>query len=294
MRNRIRTHTVNIPDDALARIDRRMHRGVIRSANMHHTSRVAPYRSFGDFLFEEPLYGIVQRPTPEQVAADNFQKVQGYCPECKQERAFTCIGDLNVPRHWQTLSRNPASVQLRCLWNDKHHMSFFIQFQQTTMQKIGQLPSFATIAQGENKEFRKLMTSQDAAEFAKAIGLASHDTGIGAFIYVRRIFERVIRKCFDEHKDENGWTEEQYKARMDDRILFMASHLPPFIVENRKLYGILSQAVHELDEDKCLSFFPVARDSIIQILREEKRQREERASRKQLQAEIAKFQTAKD
>lgn len=262
---------------------------------MEPTSKPAhkEFASVAEFLFEEPLYGIIQRPTAEQLAADNLAMVQGYCPECKEERAFRCVGDLGTALQWQSLSKNPASIHLRCVWNEEHRMSFFIQFQKRTMQKIGQLPSFATIVQGENKEFRKLMTPKDATEFAKAIGLASHDTGIGAFIYVRRIFERVIRKCFDEHKGEEGWTEEQYKVRMDDRILLMAKRLPTFIVENRKLYGILSQAVHELDEAKCLSFFPVARDSIIQILREEKRQRDERASRKQLQAEISNFQAAK-
>lgn len=251
------------------------------------------FPGFDQFLFEEPLYGLVQRPTVEQLAAANLAMVQGYCPECKEERLFNCVGDLGGAQQWQSPRNNPASVHLRCVWNERHRMSFFIQFHTRTMQKVGQIPSFATIAQGENKEFRKLMTRQDANEFAKAIGLASHDTGIGAFIYVRRIFERVIRKCFDEHKDEEGWTDEQYKVRMDDRILLMAKHLPTFVVENRKFYGILSQAMHELDETKCLSFFPVARDSIIQILREEKQHREERALRKQLQAAIANFQSEK-
>jgi len=261
---------------------------------MSETTRQPAEREFPGFelfLFEEALYGDVLRPTAEQLAAANLTMVQGYCPHCKEERAFHCVGDLTNASNWQTLGKNPASVILRCVWNEKHRITFFIEFHKRTIQKVGQSPSFATIVQGANKEFRKLMSHQDATEFAKAIGLASHDAGIGAFIYIRRIFERVIRNCFEEYKTAEGWTEEQYKVRMDDRIGLMAKHLPPFIVENRKLYGILSQGVHELDEAKCLSFFPIARDSVIQVLREEKRQREERALRRQLQTQIANFQS---
>jgi hypothetical protein len=75
--------------------------------------------------------------------------------------------------------------------------------------------------------------------------------------------ERLIKKCFDENKAAEGWTEDQYKVRMEDRILLMKDHLPEFLVDNRKLYAILSLGVHELTEADCLSFFPVARDTML-------------------------------
>jgi hypothetical protein len=37
----------------------------------------------------------------------------------------------------------------------------------------------------------------------------------------------------------------------------LTQHLPKFLVENRKLYGIMSVGVHTLSEAECLDAFPI-------------------------------------
>jgi hypothetical protein len=48
------------------------------------------------------------------------------------------------------------------------------------------------------------------------------------------------------------------KARMADRIKAAEAHLPPFFVEHRAIYGVISSGIHEKSESWCLRAFPVA------------------------------------
>jgi hypothetical protein len=50
------------------------------------------------------------------------------------------------------------------------------------VQKIGQFPSLADIANDESKTYRSVLTKRDSSEFHKAIGLATHGVGIGSFV----------------------------------------------------------------------------------------------------------------
>jgi hypothetical protein len=76
---------------------------------------------------------------------------------------------------------------------------------------------------------------------------------------------------------------------MSEKIGFLRSHLPPFVVENHKIYSILSLAVHELSEERCLQFFPVIKASIVVMLDEDKKKKEELELRNSLKAAIAGF-----
>ena len=64
-------------------------------------------------------------------------------------------------------------------------------------------------------------------------------------VYLRRVFEGLIAKARAKAA-EAGWQEADYeKARMDEKIALLKTYLPPFLVENRKLYGILSKGIHD-------------------------------------------------
>jgi hypothetical protein len=252
-----------------------------------------PFISLEEFLFEAPLYEQVRLPgTEDELKSIEKQPMDGYCPECGERSMFLRRGKLLNRGDWGT-ARGSNDMTLQCVRNEKHFIYFHVLFVKWGLQKIGQYPSFATIAQGSVKEYRRLLSKEDGSELTKAIGLAAHDAGIGAFIYIRRIFERIIRKCFDEHKDAEGWTEDQYLVRMDDKILLMKDHLPDFLIQNRKLYKILSNGVHNLTETDCLAFFSVARESIMHILEEEKRKKDEKARRAALQMAIAEHSATK-
>ena len=53
---------------------------------------------------------------------------------------------------------------------------------------------------------------------------------------------------------------------MDEKIQSLKHLLPPFLVQHRSLYGILSKGIHELTEQECLAAFPVVKMGIEIIL----------------------------
>jgi hypothetical protein len=153
-------------------------------------------------------------------------------------------------------------------------------------------PSHADILQDAYRKYRKVFPSeQDQSEFYKALGLAAHGVGIGSFVYLRRIFERLIRRRFDEFQETEKWTEDDFNnKRMDERIELLRDHLPNFMVDNKRIYSILRSGLHELEEDVCLALSPVMQDSILAILEEDERKRQDKERRTKLEKEIAKFQ----
>lgn len=132
-----------------------------------------------------------------------------------------------------------------------------------TIQKIGQWPSSADLADRSLRHYKKALQNTDFKEFSKAVGLEAHGVGIGAFVYLRRIFERLIDGAQTQAKTDGI---SDIPNKMDDRIQALKGYLPEFLVEHRKLYGIISKGIHELSEDDCLEAFPVVRTAIELIL----------------------------
>ena len=125
----------------------------------------------------------------------------------------------------------------------------------------------ADVEQGQIRNYRSILDKEHYQELNRAIGLASHGVGIGSYVYLRRIFERLVEESHLKATGDSGWDEEAYtKSRMDNKIALLKHHLPEFLVEQRSLYGILSKGVHSLDEDTCLAHFPLLRAGIELIL----------------------------
>jgi hypothetical protein len=246
-------------------------------------------------LLETPLYEKLVEMTAQQIQtlALKSWKIDGYCPHCRRETTFDKTGPIvhgNIAEGALLSMNRLADLTLECARSSNHKVYFNLHFEEASIHKVGQTPSFADIAIDESKEYSKLLDKLDTAEFHKAIGLAAHGVGIGSYVYLRRIFERLISKRFAEYKDVEGWDEEVFKKlRMKEKIEHLKNHLPEFLVTNAKLYSILSLGVHELDEKDCLAFFPVLKQSTIWILEQDKKKQEELAQRKQLEQAIAQF-----
>lgn len=63
--------------------------------------------------------------------------------------------------------------------------------------------------------------------------------------------------------------------------------LPQALVENKKVYSILSVGIHELDEDTCRLYFPVVKAAIVEILEQDLAARERKKASEQVRAELA-------
>jgi hypothetical protein len=248
----------------------------------------------------------------ESFLTDEY-KIDSYCLQCEKERTFTAnrvtsksktvggpiimatfyqfdedesspeeentdniVNQLEQQRYEELIRKHGHVVRwFSCSRDQNHKLIFDLILDNNAIMKIGQFPSIADIERSGLKKYRKILKDQ-FKEFSRAVGLCSHGIGIGSFVYLRRIFERLIEEAYLIAKEESGWDEQKYQGqRMNEKILTLKEQLPSFLVEQRKIYGILSKGIHELSEEECLSAFPAIRVGIELIL-DEKIEKEER------------------
>ena len=257
-----------------------------------------------DFLMKAPLYSerqIDDDPHVElkELLGEGFlqktPRIDGHCPHCQLPSTFILTSSVAKEMRVQEIelikdSKTTFNVTLACARYDFHTIQFYIRGAKGLIQKIGQHPSLADIANDESKTYTPVLDKEDARELHKAIGLAAHGVGIGSCVYLRRVFEHLIRRRFEERKAANNWSEGEFKRkRMEEKIEQLSSYLPPFLVKNRKIYSLLSLGIHELDEDECNALFDPIFQSIVYILEEDKQAREKAKRLKVAEDAIAKY-----
>lgn len=175
--------------------------------------------------------------------------------------------------------------------SDKNHSHIFhFKVQNGKILKVGQYPSIADLNKKELKKYRKL-NDNIYEELNRAVGLASHGIGVGSFVYLRRIIEKHILKPRLDQMIDNQEIKEEDINRIDfkSKISVAKKNLPEFLVNNPKLYSVLSKGIHELDEEECKQFFPLLRSSIEIILDQEIEEMERKKKYKELSDQLNKL-----
>lgn len=230
-----------------------------------------------------------------------------FCPKCGRDSTFQVIVGERPPGftrndarekmlkahganpEFPALETNIYRVHARCTRQNAHTQDFlfFIDRRLVTgeagtchtesfIQKIGQQPSFADLHISKIKRYAPVLTKPQLRELNRAIGLASHDVGVGSYVYLRRVFEGLIEEAHEAAKVTEGWDDDVYfRSRVGERIALLKHHLPSFLVEHPKMYSLLSKGVHELSEEECLAHFDTLRIGVELIL-DEKLERKER------------------
>jgi hypothetical protein len=190
-------------------------------------------------------------------------------------RSGISISAQQPPEH---LMAGPFAIEFQCSRNPAHVLTFVFLLRDRCLIKIGQHPSLGDLATGGFEKYRKVLPGEDLREFKKAVGLASHDAGIGAFAYLRRVFERAIEEAHAEAQAAaTSWDEVAFqRARVEERIGLLKGFLPELVVRNKALYGILSKGIHELTEKECLAAFPVVRTGLELILLQKVAERDQK------------------
>ncbi len=207
-----------------------------------------------------------------------------YCIDCKKISVFRSTGHYEgTSIVYYDIYNNIYKKSFSCSRNSEHiNLVFLFKSINNIISKIGQYPSMADLTTPELQKYRKILGEDLYREFNRAVRLVSHDIGIGAFVYLRRIFEKQIEEAHEKAKKSGSWNEEEYeknKKWMDQRIKSLSKFLPKFLVENKDMYAILSKGIHELSEEECLDYFHIVKDGIEMIL-EEKITEKEKMDRK--------------
>lgn len=257
-----------------------------------------------EFVFDVPLYHKIDTTNGYDDIVELLRErspqsvIDGYNPIRKKESTFCLAKGLGEYRGFHSGVETSFISYKNSLMNevgvktldficqryeDKMTIAVFHSPKSSILMKVGQFPSVADIHIGQVKQYNKVLEKPILKEFTKAIGLAANGVGIGSFVYLRRIFENLIYEVLEEAKDLIDI--EAFKTqRMDEKIGTLKNYLPPFIVENKQIYGILSKGIHELEEEECLAYFDCMRNSIELILNErlvqiEKKKKEEQVKK---------------
>ena len=174
-------------------------------------------------------------------------------------------------------------MTFRCgRYEDEIEMMILMDASDKSIMKVGQYPSIADIHIGQIKNYKSVLSKEDLKEFTRAIGLAANGVGIGSFVYLRRIFEKLIEEAYKQALSNGDVNKDAFvRMRMDEKIGALKDYLPKTLVEIKQIYGILSKGIHELSEKVCLTYFDAMRTGIEIILddRLEQKKREEKRAK---------------
>lgn len=266
---------------------------------MPDNNEIAPI----EIYLNAPLYKKYSKEVSYEV--ENFcSTLDMYCVGCKQESVFKRLGKtplqlmagMTFPMpsgggsHYKPdpeLSRT-YSIEFECSRNEKHMAVFAFRVDGQSFSKIGEYPSRADRLYPEIRKYEKELGFY-YEELKTAFHLHLHNVGIGSFVYLRRILEKVVYDvAVHKYAGQPNWSLEKWKEskrRFEDVIDDLANELPEFLVKNTILYGILSKGIHELDEEECQEYFEVVQAAIEEILdykmsRDEKERRQSSVSSK--------------
>ena len=252
--------------------------------------------TLSEFFFNTPIYTPISMSDAENykmfldISSNTYPKkeFEGYNPWKQVDSTFVVYSEAKYLLKTDFYD----TVQIKCKRTDTIFYYYLLSnHQKKTITKIGQYPSVADFHISEIKQYSKLLSNEKLREFTRAIGLAANGVGIGSFVYLRRIFEYLIHEAFAICKEDGVINEEEFKrARMDQKIELLSTHLPDFLVSHKSMYSILSKGIHELNEETCLKHFDTLRVGIEIILDEKLDEQKKKIKIQEAKKRIASLQ----
>jgi len=255
-----------------------------------------------DFIFKFSPYKKVEgeefKELYQELSNDHLA-VNGYNPLRNVETTYHLSSiPINIghgdfgPNNFEPIDQKCRVMSFHCgRYNDILSLVVYVDREAGYIMKIGTYPSLRDFHKDDIKKYDKVLNKQQKIELVTAITIVNNGVGIGSYVYLRRIFEGIV---FEEAKRaiaDGAVKEDDFNnMRMDEKIVAIKKYLPAFLYDHHKeLYGILSIGVHQLDEEECLSFFPVLYDCIILILDDRLAQKEKEITTKKAASSLSKI-----
>lgn len=214
-----------------------------------------------------------------------------YCTTCKRETPFTIRATLvnsvgGMTRNGNRMPR-PAvfGINSVCERDGKTYSYVFRKINKAIV-KIGQWPSLADISFAELRQIDKSLDGVDRRELGQAIGLFAHGAAAGAFVYLRRVFERMIVRAHERQSHNGNPIKGFDQMRMSDRIAALKDELPAKVVRQSGIFSVLSGGIHELSDEQCLAIFPLMKALIFQMLEDEEHRRKKAIAERETEAAL--------
>lgn len=224
-----------------------------------------------EFLETAPLYSRREFKKPFRNRSSLWiGEIEAYCDVCKQSRPFQDLRSRGSGSGMavSALKSGTSYFKFSCVSCRKSHREYLVEQvldeNNICLQKYGELPRSKIIRNQVLQNFLK----DDLDNYEKAIVCLSHEYGVAAFAYYRRVVENNINNLLDlvqEDTQSSGGDQATLDAigelrkntPMSEKIkianLALPSHLKPEGLNPLgRLYQVLSEGVHSLTEAECL------------------------------------------
>lgn len=226
------------------------------------------------FLQDAPLYSWREFSMPQTERGSlSITQIDAHCENCDKERPFLDMrsrgggagsGIVVKP----VLKTGTSYFTFSCVSCRKDERTYFVE--QVVGEGTIRVQKYGERPRGKVPRDRRLQKflQGDRENYEKAVLCLSHEYGIAAFAYFRRIIETNIGRLLElveEDAKASGEGEETLSALqelrkespMSERIklanLALPQHLrPDGLNPLGRLYQVLSEGVHNLSEEDCL------------------------------------------
>lgn len=258
-----------------------------------------------EFIFDIPLYQKIDGDDAKQIINDlsslHLLKVDGYNAQRRLESTYTIKyrPTCGYNTYWWGGNSTHSTFEYTeswyvtlecCRYGDNIDIMILLNAEDKSIMKVGQYPSIADIHIHQIKQYKNILSKDDLKEFTRAVGLAANGIGIGSFVYLRRIFEKLIYSAYEQALSDGNVTEKDYNPRrMDEKIALLCDYLPDTLVEIKHIYGILSKGIHELSEGECLTYFDAVKMGIEIILDDRLEQKKKEQKRQNVLTAVSQI-----
>lgn len=177
-----------------------------------------------------------------------------------------------------------------CTHNADHKYIMLISIEYNNnfvhVRKVGQNPSKISIEGFDFDRFKRLLSEIGGYDdYKKATLSYQYNFSVGAFAYLRRVFERIVYMYLEKINDES-----LKNKRMDEKIKAISEYLDENVNNNAKmLYNILSKGIHELPDETCKEYYLVMKELIDMQLIHMESERNKEVQAKKLKSAISRI-----
>ncbi|TXH69736.1 MAG: hypothetical protein E6Q83_08965 [Thiothrix sp.] len=223
-----------------------------------------------NFIETTPLYTWKEFKKTNRTSLQ-IDEIDSFCKTCDQIRPFHDMRPRGSGAGMaiQPLSSGTTNFYFTCVSCKKEYLlcnvEQVIDNQTIKIQKFGELPRKAI----DRDKLLKKFFSNDSDNYEKAVVCLSHGYGVAAFAYFRRIIENNIIKLLDMIQEDSSSLANSQEIKealdnlrkespMSNKIEIANNALPEYLKPDGlnplgRLYKILSEGVHNLNDQECLS-----------------------------------------
>jgi len=258
-----------------------------------------------EFLETAPLYSWREFKKPYVNRGSLWiREIDAYCDVCEQTRPFQDLRSSGSGSGMavSAVKSGTSYFEFSCVSCRKSHRKYLVEQilddENIRLQKYGELPRSRFIRSRILQKFLK----DDLDNYEKAIVCLSHEYGVAAFAYFRRIVENNINSLLDlvqEDAQSSGGDQSTLEAiaelrkesPMSEKIKIANLALPRHLKPNGlnplgRLYQVLSEGVHNLPEEECLMKAKAASECLTFLVSELASRQEHRARFKNIVANL--------